>query len=263
MPVACSIACTLSAIRSVSAGGAADIAAASCGRARLPRVRGGRSPPRRPGAGARRRRHERGHLDGVLVQQVQDPGHPLAGPVLIEAVLPEIGEAGQDRLGDRAPARLTGCPPASNCMDTLTASRAPSGQNPFCSVTAIDSFICVRVREPASRSTAHPFSQAPPRPACLRSRSSQDARYGRRPPALPLMTCRMSPTDNPPRSSHLQPPGRRHPRPAGRAERRFHSPGSAGSGGGRRSLACLAVLARPGRVVYVKVEPAVKPRGVS
>jgi len=37
-----------------------------------------------------------------------------------------------------------------------------------------------------------------------------------------------------------------HPRPAGRAERRFHSPGSAGSGGGRRSLACLAVLARPG-----------------
>jgi len=198
----------------------------------------------------------------VLVQQVQDPGHPLAGPVLIEAVLPEIGEAEQDWLGDRAPARLTGCPPASNCMDTLTASRAPSGQNPFCSVTAIDSFICVRVREPASRSTAHPFSQAPPRPACLRSRSSQDARYGRRPLALPLMTCRMSPTDNPPRSSHLQPPGRS-----------THDQQAAQNDGSiLPAPPDLAVAGDPlpvlpswrGRgVVHVKVEPAVRPRGVS
>src|SRR6185437_6920445 len=46
--------------------------------------------------------HERGHLDAVGVEQVQDPGHALAGPVLIEAVLSQIGKARQDLLGDRA-----------------------------------------------------------------------------------------------------------------------------------------------------------------
>jgi hypothetical protein len=78
-------------------------------------------------------------------------------------LLPVATDGKPGRIGSviGPPAPLTGCPPASNCMDTLTASRAPSGQNPLCSVIAIDSFICVRVREPASRSTAHPFSQAP------------------------------------------------------------------------------------------------------
>src|SRR5579859_1073078 len=46
-------------------------------------------------------------------------------------------------------------------------------------------------------------------------------------------------------------------------DRRFYSLGSAGSGGGRRSLVYLAVVARPGRVVHGEVEPAVRPRGVS
>jgi hypothetical protein len=46
--------------------------------------------------------HERSHLDLVLVQQVQDAGHALARPVLVEGVLPQVGEAIQDRLGDRA-----------------------------------------------------------------------------------------------------------------------------------------------------------------
>jgi len=45
--------------------------------------------------------HERGHLDAAGVEQVQDPGDALAGPILIKAVLPQVGEAGQNRLGDR------------------------------------------------------------------------------------------------------------------------------------------------------------------
>jgi hypothetical protein len=35
-------------------------------------------------------------------------------------------------IGPLAP--LTGWPPASNCMDTLIAKRAPSGKNSCCSV---------------------------------------------------------------------------------------------------------------------------------
>jgi hypothetical protein len=46
--------------------------------------------------------HERGHRDAVLVEEVQEARDALAGPVLIEGVLPEVGEAEQDRLGDRA-----------------------------------------------------------------------------------------------------------------------------------------------------------------
>jgi len=46
--------------------------------------------------------HERGHLDAVAVKQVQDPGHALTRPVLIEAVLPQIGKARQDLLADWA-----------------------------------------------------------------------------------------------------------------------------------------------------------------
>src|SRR6266851_354805 len=55
--------------------------------------------------------HERGHLDAVGIEQVQDPGHPLAGPVLIKAVLPQVGKARQDRLRDR-PASATDRLPA-------------------------------------------------------------------------------------------------------------------------------------------------------
>jgi len=45
-------------------------------------------------------------ISAILVQagaeHVQDPGHALAGPVLVKAVLPQVGKARQDRLGDRA-----------------------------------------------------------------------------------------------------------------------------------------------------------------
>jgi len=78
--------------------------------------------------------HERGHLDLVLVQQVQDAGHALARPVLVEGVLPQVGEAIQDRLGDRAAGAADRLAAASNCTETLTAKRAPSGQNSCCSV---------------------------------------------------------------------------------------------------------------------------------
>jgi hypothetical protein len=74
--------------------------------------------------------HERGHRDVVGVEQMQDAGYALAGPVLIKLFCPRSGKPGRIDSVIGLPAPLTGWPPASNCIDTVIASRAPLGQTP-------------------------------------------------------------------------------------------------------------------------------------
>jgi hypothetical protein len=46
--------------------------------------------------------HERGHLDAVLVEQLEHPRDALAHAVLVERVLRQVGVARLDRVGNRS-----------------------------------------------------------------------------------------------------------------------------------------------------------------
>jgi hypothetical protein len=75
----------------------------------------------------------------VLVHQIQDPWHTFACAVFIERVLSQIQESVQNRFGDGSSGAADRLTPASNCMDTVTAKRAPSGQKASVSVMVVAS----------------------------------------------------------------------------------------------------------------------------
>jgi hypothetical protein len=65
----------------------------------------------------------------VVVERVEHSWDPFAFPLLVERVMRQVLVAGRIASLTGLGAPEVGWPPAANCIETVTARRAPLGQN--------------------------------------------------------------------------------------------------------------------------------------